>query len=1161
MKPPRAYPFLVVHFGTWLLSFWWLVSVSQSSVQASASQTLHRITSTLLAWDIPDTLSGSHTNPFPQWVSLGKPALKIPPPTSFSFRVDGQSITVSNVTLIRQATHADPQKYRIEVLTRILIHLTSPIPEVASAQLSHPEVGSVSARLTDDSESPFFLVNRVGYLPNAPKRAFLYLNLGDWEDLEIPEGLTFDVIDSSSGMSQLKGVLRRRSDIGFHDTPAPYQRVWEADFSGLTTPGSYRLKVSELGTSPVFVVNEGVAGQAVRSAALGLYHQRSGVALTLPYTRFTRAAGHLSAAEVPDATHPTNPLLAASTANYHKNPRHIAPQLSNVTASLYPILRQGPVDVSGGHHDAGDYSKYTINSAQLIHELAFAAEHFPGVGVLDSLGLPESHDGIGDLWQIAKREADFLAKLQDLDGGFYFLVYPRARRYENNVLPSQGDPQVVWPKNTAATAAACAALAQLAAAPEFQRQFPLEAARYQIAATNAWGFLQNAILQYGRDGAYQKLTHYGDEFLHDDEMAWAAASLFMATGDPRYQSAVRSWMPDPGARENRRWTWWRLPGAWGNAIRTYAFGGARSAAQHRDTRYLDACRRELLAAGVDQADRSEQCALGLSFPVESKRIRSAGWFFPQAAAFDLLVADLQSTEPTQKARFESALWSNLGYAWGANPAGVTFVTGLGPRFPREPVSQVARNDRQMLPPSGLVVGACASGFSWLDHYKRTLPGLMYPSPNRDSGRFPLFDRYTDVFNTTTEATVIELGQSLAVGAALFAKSSGASELSTDLPTLTIVGIPDPLPLGSTANVSLSSTGLSLDEARILWETPEGWSEGGLTRTITRSNTEPFWIEVEVVLPDGRRLFGTHEIERLENAHETTHKSHSRISGVLPQAVVRAEEPIPMEYSPPSQRPRNIREQQTSTNHAPNNTANPVSTAYILTPPQSCWAPPIGNPLCWLPLDGSLADMGRPGSTLKLKGHCDFRPVEGIDRSVLYIGGRGSQAWLDLPTTIPPSSPIRLSAWILPESWTATGDESVPLLSLAKAWDARLELSQEKGANSPDVLVGSTPVANRALVAMALTAELWHQLELKLTPQANDATAFATVTIDGGRIYEGIVPFNHWRTGPWRLNLGNFRGCIAGVEIHAITPDSLVSNAIAQQSVTRSRSSTKPGQSF
>ena len=87
---------------------------------------------------------------------------------------------------------------------------------------------------------------------------------------------------------------------------------------------------------------------------------------------------------------------------------------------------------------------------------------FNGAGDLDNLGLPESGDGIGDVLQIAKWEADFLAKMQDEDGGFYFLVYPKERLYENNVTPDQGDPQVVWPKNTAATAAATAALAQCA---------------------------------------------------------------------------------------------------------------------------------------------------------------------------------------------------------------------------------------------------------------------------------------------------------------------------------------------------------------------------------------------------------------------------------------------------------------------------------------------------------------------------------------------------------------------------------------------------------------------------------------------------------------------------------------------------------------------------
>src|SRR5256886_3457186 len=53
--------------------------------------------------------------------------------------------------------------------------------------------------------------------------------------------------------------------------------------------------------------------------------------------------------------------------------------------------------LSGGHHDAGDYSKYTINSAALIHYLVFAVDAFEGVGELDNLGIPESGDGKSDL--------------------------------------------------------------------------------------------------------------------------------------------------------------------------------------------------------------------------------------------------------------------------------------------------------------------------------------------------------------------------------------------------------------------------------------------------------------------------------------------------------------------------------------------------------------------------------------------------------------------------------------------------------------------------------------------------------------------------------------------------------------------------------------------
>ena len=188
-----------------------------------------------------------------------------------------------------------------------------------------------------------------------------------------------------------------------------------------------------------------------RAYALGLYHQRCGANLGLPYTRFAHAACHVAPASIPMPASSFG-FSWTTISNYavtinSDNPPQIAPFLTSPQEDLFPYINQGTIDTSGGHHDAGDYSKYTINSASLVHYLMFEVDSLPGVASLDNLGIAESGDGISDVMQEAKWESDYLAKLQDADGGFYFLVYPVDREYESNVTPENGDPQVVWPKD------------------------------------------------------------------------------------------------------------------------------------------------------------------------------------------------------------------------------------------------------------------------------------------------------------------------------------------------------------------------------------------------------------------------------------------------------------------------------------------------------------------------------------------------------------------------------------------------------------------------------------------------------------------------------------------------------------------------------------------
>jgi hypothetical protein len=381
----------------------------------------------------------------------------------------------------------------------------------------------------------------------------------------------FKIIDSQSGKEVFEGPLTHRADRGF--TFPSYQEVLQATFTELNTPGDYEMMVPGLGKSFRFSLGADVAGAFARTYALGLYHQRCGTDNVLPFTRFTHGPCHVSPAEVPSVSarfSSVNQSLAKESANFKDNPKHTAPQLKSVADSLYPFVRQGTVDVRGGHHDAGDYSKYTVNSAGFIHYLLFAADTFPGAGDLDNLGIPESGDGKGDLLQEVKWEADFLARMQDDDGGFYFLVYPREREYEFDVTPDHGDPQVVFPKTTSAAAAATAALAQCASSPRMKKYFPEAAAMYLDKARKGWDFLSRAISIHGQEGSYQKITHYGDEFMADDELAWAACELYLATNEKSFRDKLLAWLKpsDPGTR---KWGWWRLYEGYGCAIRSYAF--------------------------------------------------------------------------------------------------------------------------------------------------------------------------------------------------------------------------------------------------------------------------------------------------------------------------------------------------------------------------------------------------------------------------------------------------------------------------------------------------------------------------------------------------------------------------------------------------------------
>lgn len=802
--------------------------------------------------------------PVTQWnfATAGGKA-KLPTEKKFLVLAGGKTNSVKAVGFKRRVLYAPLKERDLRIGNYLYLQLANPITDNQTIEVLNPDktVWTAETHFRAKSDplrwSPAIHVNEVGYEPALPKKAMVGFYLGSLGEMDLAnEGTTFTIMNAASGKECFTGNLTPRHDVGFPFNC--YQLVFEADFSNFKTPGEYRLQVPGLGASFPFFIDDGVAAAFARTYALGIYHQRCGTSNELPFTRFLHDACHTAPAEVPTMAGKfsfVNETLAGYASDDNKNPSQTARPLKSIAASLYPFVNRGPVDVHGGHHDAGDYSKYTENSAWFIHYLIFAADNFPGAATLDNLGLPESGDGKSDLLQEAKWEADFLARMQDADGGFYFLVYPREREYEIDVLPDHGDPQIVYPKTTAVTAAAVAALAQCASSPKFKQQFPDAAALYLDKAKHGWTFLEKAFAKYGQDGAYQKITHYGDDSMHNDELAWAACELFLATGDTAFHDKLSAWLK-PAEGDTRLWGWWRMYACWGNAIRDYAFA-ARSGRIKREqlnAQLLADCENEIVATAEDQRQRSQQSAYGTSFPSETKATRTAGWYFSGDAAFELAVAcqlDFpQRNDPRPK--YVEAMLGNLNYEAGCNPVNVTYLTGLGWKRQRDIVDQYAENDRRVLPPSGIPLGNIQSGFGWIEIYGKELGALSFPPDSDETAPYPIYDRWGDSFNLSQEFVIPNQARALAYLSWMMGRSplrnqpwkSAAGE---------ITGVSNAR-AGQAVTVTLSAPDVDLSRARIVWEARGQEPAFGKTFTFTPASRGQQWIEAEAQLADGRRVF-------------------------------------------------------------------------------------------------------------------------------------------------------------------------------------------------------------------------------------------------------------------------------------------------------------------
>jgi hypothetical protein len=689
-------------------------------------------------------------------------------------------------------------------------------------------------------------------MPNYAKKAMVGQYLGNLGEMNIPASAGFKLVDANTGTTVYTGTLNVRADQGYTYTPTPYQKVYEADFTSFNTPGEYRLVVPGLGASLPFLIDNGIAMDFCRAYELGLYHQRCGTNLSMPATRFEHGKCHYAPASVPMPAASYN-FTWTTIANYaashnSDNPVQTAPNMTSSTM-LFPYQRTGTLDTTGGHHDAGDYSKYTINCASLTAYLMTAVDSFAGVADLDNLGIPESGDGISDLLQEAKWEADYICKIQDTDGGFYFLTYPVNREYEAFVTPDHGDAQVVWPKTTSVTAASVAALAQCASSPAMKQAYPADAAKYLQKAMLGWQFLTNAIARYGKNGAYQKITHYGDNFADQDELAWAACEIFLATGSQDAHQKLLSWF-DPSNSATWQWGWHHMIECYGHAIRSYAFApkNGKMPASSLDPTFLAKCQAEIAKAGDDVMNWSQMNAYGSSFPDATKRVLAGGWYFSLDQAYDVVTAYQFNPKP----EYLNALIANMNFEGGCNPVNVAYITGMGWKRQKDIVSQWHSVTPTNLPPSGIPYGNITASFYYISTYGSMPENVVFPSDTATTAPYPFYDRWTDGWNVSAELVV--LNQARALGALSFLAAQTGLKTQPWTPVAGQISVPSSASVGQPVTLTISAPGIDLTSARITWEGNGQDPIFGPSFVFTPKTVGSQWVQAEAQLPDGRRIF-------------------------------------------------------------------------------------------------------------------------------------------------------------------------------------------------------------------------------------------------------------------------------------------------------------------
>ncbi|MDR9455779.1 MAG: glycoside hydrolase family 9 protein [Salegentibacter sp.] len=389
----------------------------------------------------------------------------------------------------------------------------------------------ISAVAQNNGDDVFIRLNQAGYLEEDSKVAVVFSN-------KRPDR-RFSIINAETGEEIYNGKLQTQKKRGWGN----FKHYFKADFSEVVTSGNYYLLLENPGVkSAEFGIGRDFSYKNHHEDLIGFMRQQR--------------CGY-------------NPFL--DMVCHQRDGRSMFGPMPDSTF----------VDLSGGWHDAGDQLKYLITSSNATAKMLKAYELIPEkfADKVNALG-QEGNNGIPDVLDEAKWGLDWIHKMHSSPGELFHQVaddrdhlgmkWPDKDSSDYGWGPNSyrvayfatGEPQGLREYKSKATGIANLAgrsAAAMALGARIWEDFdPVFAEKCRIAAIELY--------EMGKEQeGFQQGNSYGAPYRYNedtwaDDMEWAAAELFINTGDENFLNDAKryaqmansvSWMDKEDAEHYR----------------------------------------------------------------------------------------------------------------------------------------------------------------------------------------------------------------------------------------------------------------------------------------------------------------------------------------------------------------------------------------------------------------------------------------------------------------------------------------------------------------------------------------------------------------------------------------------------------------------------------